>query len=117
MDDFFMRFGMIVVGIVVILVIMIFAFSALNNSSLIPEDYSQKVKGDSYKVEQRISRLCSICTSENVQKDCFLLEVDLEHGEVRNNLKETRLHQNLTPGQYTLKLSSNRSICEVREVG
>ena len=119
MEDMLMKYGMVILGVVVIGIMIMFTFKATKNP-LIPIDEYQSIEGDSHSVEMRISGLCSLCLREkDTDRDCFILEIRLTNGNITQDIfeSEIKLEKNMTPGNHIVKIISNQTLCGVRVVG
>ena len=120
MEDMLMKYGMIIVGVAVISILLVFAFKAIDKTSIVPKEKGQSVEGDKAAVEFKIKRLCEFCLSEEyVDRDCYLLSVKLTAGNITNEdfVGSIELGQELVVGEHLLKIKNKDSICEVIEIG
>ena len=119
MEDVFMKYGMIIVGIAVISILLVFVFQALNKTSLVPTSKHQSVEGDSSVVEFRIKRLCEFCLNEKyLDRDCYLVDVKLTEGNLTNDdfAGSITLDQDLNPGEHLVKIINKDARCEVSKI-
>jgi hypothetical protein len=119
MEDVFMKFGMIIVGVAVISFMIVFAFQSFNRQQLTPEERDQEIIGDSVAVGARIGKLCERCLSDNVNRDCYFLSIDLTEGEVTQDIfvSKIKLNNDLVAGKHNVRLSNVDGLCEVVKIG
>ena len=119
MEDMFIKYGMIIVGIVVISILLVFTFNAMNKTSIVPKENEQSVEGDKAAVEFKIKRLCEFCLSEEyVDRDCYLLSIKLTAGNITNDdfVGKITLDQDLLVGEHLVKIRNNDVMCEVVKI-
>jgi hypothetical protein len=114
MEDIYMKFGMIFIALVVIGLLANFALR-----TTIKDDFSeqQKIIGDSIKIKEKIERLCQYCLKDGIDQDCFILDAQIDEGELTQNDSRENLEitAELTEGKHLLKIVSENNICVVRE--
>ncbi|MFH1398724.1 MAG: hypothetical protein ABIG95_01275 [Candidatus Woesearchaeota archaeon] len=113
MEDVFMKYGMVILGVFIITIMIVFAFKA-NKTSLIPLDEKQFIEGDSNAVEIRISALCDLCLGRSTARDCYIIDTVLTTNLTTERFSEPIvLAKNISMGKYMLKLRNRDSVCEV----
>ncbi|MBU0758042.1 MAG: hypothetical protein KKF44_08275 [Nanoarchaeota archaeon] len=118
MENIFFKYGIIIVGGVVIMLLISFAYSAINNTIKIPQQGEKGIDGEKSHVVIEIEKLCTACLKDDVDKDCNIEDIDSEGEIVQEDFMENIvLSESLPSGQYTIKLSVNEGICNVRKIG
>ena len=119
MEDVFMKYGMMIVETIVISILLAFAFQALRGTPAVPKEVRQSVEGDNLAVEFKIKELCEFCLGDNdINKDCYLLDVKLTSGSVTNNGFGGLItfDDELDVGEHLIKIRNKEGICEVIKI-
>jgi hypothetical protein len=75
MQDFLLKYGLLLVAIVIAMSMAFFTYQALVFSDQ-PEEAEQFVNGNSLKIQQRIIELCDICLRSGRDDACFVLTAE-----------------------------------------
>jgi len=115
MEDTYLKVGIVVVAVAVMALLIAFAFRALNSQAEIPEDI-QSFSGKASQLEYKIAGLCASCISEQ-DKECFLINAKITEGNISFPGKFIFANFNiLLPGEHSLRIESNSSICVIRRM-
>jgi hypothetical protein len=116
MENLFFKFGIVLVGIAVIMLLVGFAYSALSNTIKLPDD-NTKLSGNIVQLVSQIEKICTTCLRAGNDMDCKIMELDtsqpLAIGDFKNNIK---LMQDLPAGKHTIKIYTEKNICLVRKL-
>ncbi len=121
MQDVLLKYGMLLVSLVLVLAIAYFGFNALKLGEPTLE-YEQQVSGTSSVVIAKLFTLCGRCVQDSSQsKECFILKVHLSD--------EVFSPPETLPTQFTLeqqgnwanpqafRIENDKGICVVRGLG
>lgn len=112
MEDMLLKYGVLLVALVIIFILAFFAFNALK-STVFPEEYSQKISAPGKNVAIRINHLCGVCSEEKYKnKECFILEAEVTEGNVITEYLPT-----LEAGKYVFKIVNLNNECGVNILG
>lgn len=114
MVNIFMKYGLIIVGIVFIILLVKFTSDTLHNDTFKEQPFSQEFSGTNVEVKEKIIDLCNYCvTRENVTKPCFVLNTKITEGAIENGTYNNIIFPKLYSKSYTLKIINNNSYCRV----
>ena len=113
MDNLYLKFGMLFIAVIIIMLLINYAWRSVLSNKFQPDEEEQSVSGDYKFIVNRIVELCKVCLEHsNVNKDCFILRLELTEGSINPGLlpDEFDTSINLMPGNYILKLSSENDL-------
>ncbi|MBN2422369.1 hypothetical protein JXB41_04015 [Candidatus Woesearchaeota archaeon] len=114
MENIFFKYGIVLVGVVVIMLLISFAFSALDNTVKIPEKEAEKISGEKQSVIIEIEKLCDNCVKEKINQDCYIKEIETDSEIIQNDFSEgVALPENLSRGKNIIKVKSEDNVCKV----
>lgn len=98
MEDFLLKYGLLVIAIVLSLTMSFFAFNALKATAPTLE-FQQEITGDSRTVMDKIVSLCKNCVSDpGKDQECFVLTA---------KITDNQLNPSNMTGNYPLQLNGN----------
>lgn len=107
--DFIFKVIMVVVAVAMVAGMMTFVFTSLSKTKP-EEDVFQLYSGDNESAAIRIRSLCKECLSSSIDRDCFMLDLD-----IKQDLYISDYALSLTAGKHTLKISNEGGRCNVKE--
>jgi hypothetical protein len=117
MIDLYIKYGMVIVAVVVIGILLAMSFR-----TGIPEigaDSLQAVTGDSNAALIKLNNLCARCAGD-IDKECFLVQIRLTAGNLTNlsfHGKTKYLGSIINASEKAVvKIASNQSSCMVRRI-
>jgi hypothetical protein len=116
MENIFFKYGIILVGIVVIMLLINFAFRALNDTINLPEE-DEDITGTKENVVIQLEKLCSNCIKEKIDKDCYIKEIQCEENITQKDFgNEIELKNELKKGNNLLKIQALNNSCVIRKI-
>jgi hypothetical protein len=118
MDNLFFKYGVIMVGVVVIVLLMSFAYTSLSRTIVSAEEREQNLKGDLFQLKDRIQELCDNCLKVDVNRECFVLYFEVpEAGEIcQDKFGADVSLPECIGGKGVLKIDSQDKACIVKLV-
>lgn len=121
MEDYFFKYGMIIVAVVVIFMIVGFVRNA-TDSTLEPTERFQQFEGKAENLASGIMNLCTSCLARiNFNEDCYLIETELKDTLTQDMFDESNLNielmEPLPAGSYELKLINEDNTCKILRIG
>ncbi len=112
MLDVYIKYGMMIVAIAIIIALITFASHSLNRTSFTGGKEELSFRGTAGEADYRISQICDSCVqNKNFNRDCAILKLSLTSGTLNAGLLS------LNKGEYTLKISNQNNKCVVRKIG
>ena len=110
MEDVYFKYGLVIVAVAVIIMLMIWSYSALNETTIIPEEPDQSFSGTSEKLTVRITQLCASCTAEeNYDQQCYIIRAELTDDVDYMGIT-------LVPGSHILRISNKDGECKLENL-
>ena len=129
MNDFMFKYGLIVVGVVIVGLLISFAYKATNKTS-IPKGFEQSLKGNTETLKSPLINLCNSCISlskSSHKTECYLLHLENKgdsitedylnnnYNKVFINIKGTASKQ-ILKGNHTIKILSTNNNCTLKMI-
>ncbi len=117
MQDMLLKYGMLLIALVLALMMAFFAFNALKQTE--PAlDSNQQISGDSAAVYSKIFSLCKVCAKDaNQQKDCFILKTSLTEAFQPASIDPSILPAGNWQTPQAFKIENKKGTCVVTGFG
>ena len=116
MENLFFKYGVVIVGVVIVTLLMSFAFNSLNKTLTVPDDKFQEFIGTAIDSKIYIEALCEKCENNNMKKDCFTLDLEIDDKGIKmDEFGELNINQDLYKGKNMIKISNDGG-CLIRRL-
>lgn len=119
MENIFFKYGLIIVGAVVITLLISFAFNSLNKTIQPSYEAEQHLSGNSNQLNKKLVELCEYCINQNQNKDCFVVDIYLESGTLYKsdfNIDTVNLDETIEQGDSTVKIRNSNNMCSIAKL-
>ncbi len=113
MENMFFKLGVVIVGVMVTVLMIAFAFQSLSSTVRVPVEESDRLEGTASEIVVQIDSLCLSCIKEKVDRDCFIREVYPTEEITPGHMQGTPLDRALEPGKNVIKIKSVSGECMV----
>jgi len=114
MEDYLIKYGLLMVAVVLALIMAVFAFNALRQGQ--PTlDYKQEVSGNSNEVQQKIYSLCGHCIDSSKENECFILKATITDEQFQPTLLPPTfpVEQDSLQKPQAFKIENIKGTCKV----
>ncbi len=120
MEDAYLRYGLVLVGLALFGILVAFAWKASNAIELVENKKEQSVRGDSERIVAAIGKLCSYCLKNPAEdRDCYILRADMTEGTLNSSsfgaVKAAGVHAE-GRGSFVFKVAAFNRSCVVRQI-
>ncbi|HLD18785.1 MAG TPA: hypothetical protein VJB90_02140 [Candidatus Nanoarchaeia archaeon] len=120
MEDYLLKYGLLMVAVILALTMAFFAFNALRQGE--PTlSYEQEISGNSNLVMQKIYSLCTRCAIDSSkEKECFILKITLTDEQFQPTLinEEFPMEQDGNwQNPQAFKIENIKGTCKVTGLG
>lgn len=118
MENIFFKYGILIVGAVVITMMISFAFSALNKTVNVDTEVEDLLEGNSFQVVDKISDYCTDCLKEKVTKDCFVMTIKIEDNVdlCQEDFPEDIMVEECLPWSSVIRIANEGGACVLTAV-
>ena len=116
MENLFFKYGVVIVGVVIVTLLMVFAYSSLSKTLVVPDEKEQEFSGTALDSKIYIEKLCEKCESSNLNRECFILDLNIEdEGIGMDEFEEVKIDRDIDQGKNIIKVSYDDG-CVVRRL-
>ncbi|MBD3203296.1 hypothetical protein GF327_03315 [Candidatus Woesearchaeota archaeon] len=114
MENIFFKYGIIIIGAVVIVLLISFSFNALKETIHLPEDKKESIIGEKITVIIELEELCMKCLKDKVDKDCYIKNIKTDEIITESDLTgDIVMPEDLSKGKNVVKIKSQNNICGI----